>query len=296
MATQTIIFAARRTPTAVHVRNLVGGTETAGSTITALDDGLYSAEFSALSGDFTLHLLDGSAVMGVGAVWDVTNTAATFYEQDLVQPSSGGSTPTPAEIADEIETRELKVGELTDAALLQFVQDNTGETAAVDGSVAQLAQGAAGSGLTEEFSDAALQQMRTAVRGVVVRMRGPVTQDEESQLSITLVIGDDYLAEDGRQIEFELQDVPTLTDAEITLRLRPTKTADAILITGTPTVATGDTKTIRFEPTSDETAELSVTTKPGEVGEFEVHITDAGGHEITPLELRGVLVCLNPLA
>lgn len=90
MATQTIIFAARRTPTAVHVRNLVGGTETAGSTITALDDGLYSAEFSALSGDFTLHLLDGSAVMGVGSVWDVTNTASTFYEQDLVQPSSGG--------------------------------------------------------------------------------------------------------------------------------------------------------------------------------------------------------------
>lgn len=104
MATQTIIFAARRTPTAVHVRNLVGGTETAGSTITALDDGLYSAEFSALSGDFTLHLLDGSAVMGVGSVWDVTNTAATFYEQDLVQPSSGGGggCPSESEIAAEV--------------------------------------------------------------------------------------------------------------------------------------------------------------------------------------------------
>ena len=104
MAIQTIVFAAPYAPTAVHVRNLSGGAETSGSNITALDDGLYSAIFASLSGNFSLHLLDGAAVLGVGAVWNVTDTAATFYEQDLEQPMQANSTERN-KIADHVRRR-----------------------------------------------------------------------------------------------------------------------------------------------------------------------------------------------
>jgi hypothetical protein len=184
---------------------------------------------------------------------------------------------------------------------------NTGGTSTFDGTTDNLQDikdasgGGGGGGEVTGFSNAAKLEMRSTLRGVVLRIVGPVTQSEEDPPELTLVIGDDYLAADGREIEFDLDGAtfPDLTGATIVLRLKsiPTSTDEdeVVEIEGTATVPTGDTKTIRFEPTSEETAELTETGEGPKAGEFEVHITDADGHEITPLELRGVLNCRSPL-
>lgn len=189
---------------------------------------------------------------------------------------------------------------------------NTGGTSTFDGTTDNLQDikdasggGGGGGGEVTGFSDAAKLEMRSTLRGVVLRVHGPVTHNEDDDLTeITLVIGDDYLAADGREISFDLDgaEFPDLTDATITLRLKPDRSAssddeDAVVtITGTATVPTGDTKRIQFEPTAAETALLTETGEGEATGEFDVHITDADGHKITPLELRGVLNCRNPLA
>lgn len=104
MATQTIVFQCPITPDSVHVRNIATTTEISGSSITELDDGLYSAAFSSLSGDYTLSALLSSSLQAVGTVFNVTDTAATFYESDLVDPAT--LIPTANENADALLKRD----------------------------------------------------------------------------------------------------------------------------------------------------------------------------------------------
>lgn len=189
------------------------------------------------------------------------------------------------------------VTDITQAALAKFATVDTGETAATDGSVAQLAQGAAGSGIVNSFSDEAMAQLRVGIRGATFSIDGPVLSSDEDEPVLSIVIGDDYKAVDNRAIDFNLDGAALpadLTGATIELVLDHTAWKEAVTITGTAPTPTGATRVIRFQPTAAETAELEAT-KP-KPGRFEVVITDADGHKITPLETRGKLNCYAKLA
>lgn len=196
-----------------------------------------------------------------------------------LQAGSYTAPPTVEEINSELSDTHGSGAwgsDIDEAALAAAVAEALGEELVVNG-----------------FTDPAMQQLRTGLRGTLIRVTGPVTESDDEPLTITLVIGDDYLAADGRAIEFDVQDVPDLTDAEITLRLWSQGVEAVVEIEGTATVSTGDTKTIQFEPTASDTADLAETTTKD--GKFDVEIIDADDHVIRPLELRGVLKCLKPL-
>lgn len=205
--------------------------------------------------------------------------------RDAVDGVSGGGS-TPEEIAEAVDTKLSDThgdgawdGAIDTDALAEAIAEELGANLIVN-----------------DFTNNAMQKLRVGLRGTLIRVRGPVTQDEDDRPELTLVIGDDYLNDDTRAIEFDVQDVPDLTDAEIVLRLRPVPSGTVVEIEGTATVPTGDTKTIRFQPTAAETALLTRTdTPPSDKGVFDVKIVDADGHVITPLELRGVLHCVPPL-
>lgn len=108
MATQTVKFACQELPATCPVRLISGGSPVAADSISEVYEGLMQATYSNLAGDYTLHpLTAGGDPLGVGTVYNVTNTAATFMETSLLEPSSGGSgdCPTASEVAAEVVTQ-----------------------------------------------------------------------------------------------------------------------------------------------------------------------------------------------
>jgi hypothetical protein len=147
--------------------------------------------------------------------------------------------------------------------------------------------GGGGGGSVTGFTDGALLALRTSLTGVVLTRRGPVFSDG-GQLSITLVCGDDYLLSDGRQIDIDLDgtSLPDLTGAGVWLRLA---SGGKVSVAGSVVVATGSTRTVRFQPT----AAITSTLMAGENGMFAVKINLASGHVLSPNEGRGVLTVLS---
>jgi hypothetical protein len=146
--------------------------------------------------------------------------------------------------------------------------------------------GGGGGGSVTGFTDGALLALRASLTGVVLTRRGPVFSDG-GQLSITLVCGDDYLLADGRQIDLDLDgtSLPDLTGASVWLRLA---SGVKVAVAGSVVVATGSTRTVRFQPAAAITSTLTA----GENGVFAVKIMTASGHVLSPNEARGVLTVL----
>lgn len=94
MATQTVIFAAPADQTLAAVR-LVKTTDdsvfkNAGANTQRTNaKGIYSATFTDCeAADYSIHVQIGSVWLCLGIVCNITNTAATFYQQDLIEPSA----------------------------------------------------------------------------------------------------------------------------------------------------------------------------------------------------------------
>jgi hypothetical protein len=141
------------------------------------------------------------------------------------------------------------------------------------------------------FDAAGLLAMRQNLTGAVVTVTGPVTYDPCDGLTVTLTIGDDYSAADSRAIVFDLDGtaLPDLTTATVALVCEMSgRKQFQVVISGEITVPTGTTRTVRFQPAANDTAQLSPTVD----GEFFTVITLASGRTITPLEARGKLVVL----
>ncbi|WP_373649015.1 hypothetical protein [Schlesneria sp. DSM 10557] len=111
---------------------------------------------------------------------------------------------------------------------------------------------------------------------------------------LTLTIGDDYSYLDRRALEVDLpgDHLPDLTGAAVALHLRSgDRQKCALVIPGTVVTPSGNTRTLRFEPTSAQTGLLKRTVE----GQFAVVITTST-RTITPTESRGVLTVLNRLS
>lgn len=128
----------------------------------------------------------------------------------------------------------------------------------------------------------------------IVRIRGPVFAEDDGTITTTLTVGDDYSATDGQAIDldFDGTTLPDLTNAiaEFVCVISNPKTK-TVTFTGSLTVPTGGVRTVRFTPTSDETAEL----RPTAEGEWYVAFTLTSGRRITPIGLRGSLIVLPSL-
>lgn len=115
MATQTVIFAAPAAQTLAVVRLVKITDDTVFKNASANAErtnglGIYSATFAdCVAADYSIHVQIGSAWLCVGRVFGITNTAATFYEEELIEPTGGGGgggdCPTAEEVADEVEAR-----------------------------------------------------------------------------------------------------------------------------------------------------------------------------------------------
>jgi antitoxin component HigA of HigAB toxin-antitoxin module len=155
-----------------------------------------------------------------------------------------------------------------------------------------LGGGGGGTIIVSSFTDSALLSMRQNLTGAVVTVTGPVTYEPGKGLLMRLTIGDDYSATDSRAIQFDLDGttLPDLTTASVSLVCELSgKKRSQVAISGEITVATGTTRTVRFQPAAADTLQLSPTVE----GEFYTVITLAGsGRVITPLEARGRLIVL----
>lgn len=99
MATQKIKFQSPNiTPTSVHVTPRDGGSPVTGSSITLEDDGICSALFSGIAGDYTISAIYPTGVAS-GAVFNVVNDGGTYYELGLMKPGSAYSFVIPAAAA-----------------------------------------------------------------------------------------------------------------------------------------------------------------------------------------------------
>jgi hypothetical protein len=140
------------------------------------------------------------------------------------------------------------------------------------------------------ISPSALLAIRASVTGVVTVNRGAMFSPGGG-LQMSLTTGDDYLLSDSRQIDIDLDGtvLPDLTGATVSLRL---SSGVRILVPGVVVVATGATRTVRFQPTSTDTTGLV----PAVNGLFAVLIITATGHTITPGDGRGTLIVLPRVA
>ena len=116
--------------------------------------------------------------------------------------------------------------------------------------------------------------------------------------TLTLVQGDDYDADEGRQLDFTETAAsawPVLTGATVKLTIR--SLADALILTSTGTVVTptGSSKKVRFELTAAQTLLLAVTNNPGSAtptsrAKYDVEATLATTSRIVTLALGAVTV------
>ena len=263
MATQTVVFFARRTPTSVKVRNLSSGTEVSGSSITQVTEGLFTAQFASLSGDYSLHVFDGAAVIGLGTVYAVTDTATTFDEVGLVRPlpwswaagitllknwlgalaGKTADTSTRAEI--NATTAGAGYNETTDS---QEAIRERGDAAWTTGA------GGGGGSTATEIAD----EVEARLAGQALEIINPYPTGG----TIRTVQGTAYKASLGNRIEWPDANAtwPVLTGATITVKVQQASGVDTF--TGVVVSGTG-TKRVGLELEEADTTGIAVTT--GEV-------------------------------
>jgi hypothetical protein len=96
---------------------------------------------------------------------------------------------------------------------------------------------------------------------------------------VEIVQGDSYFNGDGRALSFSLTNCPDLTAADVVFTARQkTNTANAISVEGDVVTATGDTKVVRFELSSDDTEDAKVG---NESYIFDIQATLANEHIVT---------------
>ena len=181
------------------------------------------------------------------------------------------------------------VNDIIIAALAKFMTVDSGETTAVAGSVAKIAQGAAGgsvdvatfSGAASTTVDAIKAKTDTIGSGTVT-VTSPVALDQ----NVTLVKGDDYKAADGRALDFinAAGTWPDLTGATINFKaayqLQPTNSFTEA--TGSVVVASGVNQQVRIEIDGTDTAGL-----PAGSYEYDVEATLASGNTVTLVSSEG---------
>lgn len=160
-----------------------------------------------------------------------------------------------------VTVEDVTVGGFTQAALAELVTDDTGLTSATDGSVAKIAQGAAGGNVTvEAFTGDAATQL-DAMQGSLTAIGGAVEVTVASVVAengdITITRGDDYAAADGRALTWTgtSADIwPDLTDA--TIAFKAELEAYEISATGAVVTPTG-TQVVRVELADTDTSSLA---------------------------------------
>lgn len=127
----------------------------------------------------------------------------------------------------------------------------------------------------------AVRTITSVVSGVT--LIAPVNEDGDE---LTLVRGDDYLAADGRSLQFTSSSWPDLTDATeimLTIRKNPLSGSDPVLFALEDTLAlrvTGSgSQTVVFEPTNPLTGALIPGRTPN--GKFDVQATLESGSIVT---------------
>lgn len=127
----------------------------------------------------------------------------------------------------------------------------------------------------------------TTIASGLVTTVNPVAQDG----SLSLVRGDDYLAADGRALDFTDASAlwPTITGATITATFRDTYSGTRLLTaTGAVTVGSGAGKSVRLELTSAQTKGF----RPGAPGlRFDIEATLTNTHVVTLV--RGTVTVLG---
>ena len=108
--------------------------------------------------------------------------------------------------------------------------------------------------------------------------------------TLQLVSGDDYAVADGRAQQFSLDGtvLPDLSNSAVSLVLQDGRPSSPVVISGEITVATGATRTVRFQLTHAQTVLLQPTME----GRFFVVLTLLSGRTISPLDARGTLTIL----
>lgn len=141
------------------------------------------------------------------------------------------------------------------------------------GEFAENVGGGSGGGNVTGFSSAALLQLA----GITIRLSQPFTGPDEPLL---LVQGDDYSAADGRAIEITVTGLDMALDlssaaGSLSLKLDD----DLATFAATDIGRAGDDVVLRFEPAASETAGL----RASQLWKYDVQLTLASGHKITPL-------------
>lgn len=106
----------------------------------------------------------------------------------------------------------------------------------------------------------------------------------------SIVRGDDYDADDGRELEWSSEDWPDLTsNTALTLTARnPTDDTEVLTVTGSATATGAGSQTVRFELVASDTSGLTITRAPWE---FDVQVTLASGNIVTLV--RGYMTLLE---
>jgi len=142
--------------------------------------------------------------------------------------------------------------------LLQFIQTDTGETTAVAGSVAKIAQGAAGGSVqVSGFDQPAIDQ----ISGSVIRFNGPSWTG--SGWDQDFIVGDSYIGGLRPTITIENWDGDQLISAAAELKLSGTRTVAGVTTTfefalvPADVTEVGITTTIYIEATAAQTAAIA---------------------------------------
>lgn len=93
-----------------------------------------------------------------------------------------------------VANRPVQVSSLTQAALAQFVADDSGQTSAATGSVAKISQGSAGADYSDQLDR--IENKTALITGAGISVVAPVTQTGD----LNLQIGVDYAEQDALSI------------------------------------------------------------------------------------------------
>lgn len=252
--------------------------------VTAIQDGLATAANLALAQDDLDTITDNGV-----ALLDDSIKASTFDESTAFPLKSadtgatqvartGSDGDTLETLSDEIALVSGGGGEVTgftQEALAQFITDDTGETTAANGSVAKIAQGAAGGNVVVgSFAQEALTQLAG------IAEFSPLVYIDQIKQEIHLVEGDDYLNADDRALVFTLLegeswplDLSSLTSIQWAYRDEDDNVIATV--TGAVSVATGSSRAFYFD--------IAASNLPNAGTYFwDVQFTDSNAKKWTP--------------
>ena len=160
-----------------------------------------------------------------------------------------------AAVSSRLVSGNVTVGDIVAAALAKFATDDTGETTAVTGSVAKLAQGAGGGDATEAKQD----EIITKLNSTPIKIVSPVAAGGE----VTLYKGSDYRTRQTTSVDITVDDTGAVLQTKLqdalqveTILFGAGRSLDANDIVGTVDAGTithaADVTTIKVEITSSQ--------------------------------------------